>query len=86
MQGYCILKTGQVCVEDHILFFTPRIQHVGAGVSPPRPADAQGVQPEEGLFETATLDLAFTRYCHYQYCMVYGIQTGGRGRESYIAQ
>jgi len=21
---------------------------------------------------------AFTRYCYYQYCMVYGIQTGGR--------
>jgi len=23
-------------------------------------------------------DLAFTRYCCYQYCMVYGMQTGGR--------
>jgi len=23
------------------------------------------------------LNLAFTRYCHHQYCMVYGIQTGG---------
>jgi len=23
--------------------------------------------------------LAFTRYCQYQYCMVYGIQKGGRG-------
>jgi len=23
-------------------------------------------------------ELAFTRYCHYQYCMVHGIQTGGR--------
>jgi len=22
--------------------------------------------------------LAFTRYCHHQYCMVYGIQGGGR--------
>jgi len=22
--------------------------------------------------------LAFTRYCHYQYCMVYGTQRGGR--------
>jgi len=21
--------------------------------------------------------LAFTRYCHYQYCMVYGIHKGG---------
>ena len=24
--------------------------------------------------------LAFTRYCQYQYSMVYGIQTEGRGR------
>jgi len=23
--------------------------------------------------------LAFTRYCHAQYCMVYGIQNGGQG-------
>ena len=23
--------------------------------------------------------LAFTQYCHYQYCMVYSIHTGGRG-------
>jgi len=23
--------------------------------------------------------LAFTRYCYYQYCMVYGIPKGGRG-------
>ena len=25
------------------------------------------------------LDLAFTRYCYYQYCMVYGTPKGGRG-------
>ena len=29
--------------------------------------------------------LAFTRYCHHQYCMVYGITREGRGG-SYIAQ
>jgi len=23
-------------------------------------------------------DLAFTQYCHYQYCMMYGIHRGGR--------
>ena len=28
--------------------------------------------------------LAFTRYCHYQYCMVYGMQGDGRGG-AYIA-
>jgi len=28
---------------------------------------------------------AFTRYCHDQYCMVYGIYTGGRGRVVYCA-
>ena len=27
--------------------------------------------------------LAFTRYCYYQYCMVYGIQKGGRRRVVY---
>ena len=31
------------------------------------------------------LDLAFTRYCHHQNCMVYGI-TGGVGGGAYIAQ
>jgi len=29
--------------------------------------------------------LAFTRYCQYQYCMVYDFNRGGRGG-SYIAQ
>jgi len=29
--------------------------------------------------------LAFTRYCYYQYFMVYGIQKGGEGG-SYITQ
>jgi len=28
--------------------------------------------------EQVRQDLAFTRYCHHQYCMVYGIQMGGR--------
>jgi len=28
--------------------------------------------------------LAFTRYCYTRYCMVYGIQTGGRGGGSRI--
>jgi len=27
----------------------------------------------------AAAGLAFARYCHYQYCMVYGIQTRGQG-------
>jgi len=30
--------------------------------------------------------LAFTRYCHRQYCMVYGIQRGGVGGEAYNAK
>ena len=30
--------------------------------------------------------LAVTRYCHDQYCMLYGIHTGGSGGASYIAQ
>jgi len=29
--------------------------------------------------------LAFTRYCHYQYCMLNGKNKGG-GRKPYIAQ
>jgi len=29
--------------------------------------------------------LAFTRYCHCQYCMVYGIQKGGRGGVVYLS-
>ena len=29
--------------------------------------------------------LAFTRYCHHQYCMVYGIQNGGRWKGVYCA-
>ena len=29
--------------------------------------------------------LAFTRYCHYQYCVVYGIHKGGRGGVVYCA-
>jgi len=34
----------------------------------------------------ATLcELTFTRDCHHQHCIVYGIPKGGRG-ESYIAQ
>jgi len=31
-------------------------------------------------------NLAFTRYCYCQYCMVYGIHKGGAGGASYIAQ
>jgi len=45
----------------------------------PRPA-----APPPGAFSCASLStslhpprLAFTRYCHYQYGMVYSIQTGG---------
>ena len=33
-----------------------------------------------------TPKLAFTSYCHYQYCMIYGISKGGRGGASYIGQ
>ena len=29
--------------------------------------------------------LAFTRYCHYEYCMVHGIQKAGRGCVLYCA-
>ena len=29
--------------------------------------------------------LAFARYCHHQYCMVYGINRGGRWRGVYCA-
>ena len=29
--------------------------------------------------------LAYTRYCHHQYCIVYGIKRGGGGG-AYIAQ
>jgi len=29
---------------------------------------------------------AFTRYCHYQYCMVYSIQKGSRGGGIYCAE
>ena len=28
---------------------------------------------------SSTSGLAFTRYCYYQYCTVYGIPKGGRG-------
>ena len=33
---------------------------------------------DETAISGATRDLAFTRYCYYQYCMAYGIHTGGR--------
>jgi len=39
------------------------IQHLGLGAR-------QAAQEGESL--------AFTRYCHYRYCMVYGITRGGR--------
>jgi len=29
--------------------------------------------------DAEVLVLAFTRYCHYQYCVVYSIQSGDRG-------
>jgi len=32
-----------------------------------------------------SVSLAFTRYCHPQYCMVYGIQQGGRWEGVYCA-
>ena len=32
------------------------------------------------------LCLAFTRCCHYQYCMVYGINMEGRGEVIYCAK
>jgi len=32
----------------------------------------------ERLWRSPSNNLAFTRYCHHQYCMVYGIQKGGR--------
>jgi len=33
-----------------------------------------------------TWSLSFTRYCHYQYCMVYGINRGSRGGVIYCAR
>jgi len=59
----------------HILFtplhiFPPsRVSSVEAHTSASRSA----------LFGRLWCCLAFTRYCHYQYCMVYGIRKGGRG-------
>jgi len=34
--------------------------------------------PFSRRWDTVRYSLAFTRYCCYEYCMVYGIQTGGR--------
>ena len=34
----------------------------------------------------AAYSLACTRYCHYQYCIVYSIHKEGSGRVSYLAQ
>ena len=34
--------------------------------------------------ERARVNPAFTRYCYHQYCMVYGIQKGGRGGVLYF--
>jgi len=34
---------------------------------------------------SSTWRLAYTRYCHHQYCMVHGIQKGV-GKRPYIAQ
>jgi len=37
-----------------------------------------GAQVRFGDSPKATATLAYTRYCHHQYCMVYGIKRGGR--------
>jgi len=37
----------------------------------------------EGVY--AGRGLAFTRYCHHRYCMVYDIKNGGRWKGVYCA-
>ena len=38
---------------------------------------------EESYTQSVSRRLAFTRYCHHRYCMVYGIKRGGRWRGVY---
>ena len=47
------------------------------GRETPIPAPSQG-WPTLRREATHALGLAFTRYCHHQYCMVHGIQKGVR--------
>jgi len=46
----------------------------GAGVLHQR----RYVSIHPSIYLESTLNLALTRYCYYQYCMVYSIDTGGR--------
>ena len=70
--------------------------NIGNGNIVLRPSQSPPAAPQPrlpGRFSYASLfttlhppRLAFTRYCHYQSRMVYGIHEGGRGWGAYIAQ
>jgi len=43
------------------------------------------LRPERSPMDILRLALAFTRYCNAQYCLVYGMKTGGRKGVAYCA-
>ena len=44
-------------------------------VNPPPSLGLLPSEPEVSPNHATDANLAFTRYCHYQYCMVYSLQT-----------